>query len=88
MKLSKPAELKIVDINDVRDINQTVLLHLIRERQPISRVEIGKLTGLCPGTISSCMKWPTDWTRFGRLGCEERISLSQTAAPRLPQWSC
>lgn len=53
MKLSKRAELKIVDINDVRDINQTVLLHLIRERQPISRVEIGKLTGLRPGTISS-----------------------------------
>jgi predicted NBD/HSP70 family sugar kinase len=53
MKLSKTADLKIVDINDVRDINQTVLLHLIRERQPISRVEIGKLTGLRPGTISS-----------------------------------
>ncbi|HQU93521.1 MAG TPA: ROK family transcriptional regulator, partial [Pyrinomonadaceae bacterium] len=53
MKLSKPSELKIVDVNDVRNINQTVLLHLIRERQPISRVEIGKLTGLRPGTISS-----------------------------------
>ena len=53
MRLSKRAELKIVGINDVRDINQTVLLHLIRERQPISRVEIGNLTGLRPGTISS-----------------------------------
>src|SRR5688500_9460010 len=53
MKLSKPTDLKIVDVNDVRNINQTVLLHLIRERQPISRVEIGKLTGLRPGTISS-----------------------------------
>lgn len=53
MKLSKPSDLKIVDVNDVRNINQTVLLHLIRERQPISRVEIGKLTGLRPGTISS-----------------------------------
>jgi predicted NBD/HSP70 family sugar kinase len=53
VKLSKPSGLKIVDVNDVRNINQTVLLHLIRERQPISRVEIAKLTGLRPGTISS-----------------------------------
>ena len=53
MKSSKPKKLKIVDINDVRNINQTVLLHLIRERQPISRVEIARLTGLRPGTISS-----------------------------------
>ena len=45
--------MKIVGINDVRDINQTVLLHLIRERQPISRVEIARITGLRPGTISS-----------------------------------
>src|SRR6185369_16993356 len=36
-----------------RDINQTVLLHLIRERQPISRVDIARITGLRPGTISS-----------------------------------
>ena len=53
MKIRGSQSLKIVDINDVRDINQTVLLHLIRERQPISRVEIGRLTGLRPGTISS-----------------------------------
>jgi len=53
MKLSKAGNLKIVDINDIRNINQTVLLHLIRERQPISRVEIAKITGLRPGTISS-----------------------------------
>ncbi len=53
MKLSKSGKLKIVDINDIRNINQTVLLHLIRERQPISRVEIARITGLRPGTISS-----------------------------------
>lgn len=53
MKLSKPASLKIVDINDIRNINQTVLLHLIREQQPISRVDIARLTGLRPGTVSS-----------------------------------
>ena len=53
MKLAKAKKLKIVDINDIRNINQTVLLHLIRERQPISRVEIARMTGLRPGTISS-----------------------------------
>ena len=47
------AGLKIVDINDIRNINQTVLLHLIRERQPISRVQIANITGLRPGTISA-----------------------------------
>lgn len=53
MRFVKRQELKIVGINDVRDINQTILLHLIRERQPISRVEIARITGLRPGTISS-----------------------------------
>ena len=53
MKIAKAANVKIVDINDIRDINQTVLLHLIRERQPISRVDIARITGLRPGTISS-----------------------------------
>ena len=46
-------DFKMVDVNDVRDINQTLLLHLIREQQPISRAEISKITGLRPGTISS-----------------------------------
>ncbi len=53
VKLKKSGNLKIVDINDIRNINQTVLLHLIRERQPISRVDIARITGLRPGTISS-----------------------------------
>lgn len=54
MKIAKAAaSVKIVDINDIRNINQTLLLHLIRERQPISRVDIARMTGLRPGTISS-----------------------------------
>ena len=53
VKLQRSGNLKIVDINDVRNINQTVLLHLIRERQPISRVDIARITGLRAGTISS-----------------------------------
>lgn len=43
----------MVGVNDVRDINQTVFLHLIRERQPISRADIAKYTGLRPGTVSA-----------------------------------
>lgn len=44
---------KMVDVHDVRDINQTIFLHLIRERQPISRADIAKYTGLRAGTVSS-----------------------------------
>ena len=43
----------MVDVHDVRDINQTVFLHLIRERQPISRADISKITGLRAGTVSA-----------------------------------
>jgi predicted NBD/HSP70 family sugar kinase len=53
MKESARHSFKMVDVNDVRDINQTVFLHLIRERQPISRADIAKFTGLRAGTVSS-----------------------------------
>lgn len=43
----------MVGVNDIRDINQTVFLHLIRERQPISRADIAKHTGLKAGTVSA-----------------------------------
>ena len=43
----------MADVHDLRDINQTVFLHLIRERQPISRADISKFTGLRAGTVSA-----------------------------------
>lgn len=43
----------MVDVHDLRDINQTIFLHLIRERQPISRADIAKYTGLRAGTVSA-----------------------------------
>jgi predicted NBD/HSP70 family sugar kinase len=49
----RPQNLKMIGVRDVRDINQTVFLHLIRERQPISRADIAKATGLRPGTVSA-----------------------------------
>ena len=53
MKQRGPQHLKMIGVRDVRDINQTVFLHLIRERQPISRADIAKATGLRPGTVSA-----------------------------------
>ena len=43
----------MIGVHDVRDINQSVFLHLIRKRQPISRADIAKRTGLRPGTVSA-----------------------------------
>lgn len=43
----------MIDVHDVRDINQTIFLHLIRERQPISRADIAKYSGLRAGTVSA-----------------------------------
>ena len=53
MKRNNRNEFKMVGVHDVRDINQTIFLHLIRERQPISRADIAKFTGLRAGTVSA-----------------------------------
>jgi len=53
MKETRKNNFKMVDVHDVRDINQTIFLHLIRERQPISRADIAKFTGLRAGTVSA-----------------------------------
>lgn len=53
MKGTKRNLFKMADVHDLRDINQTVFLHLIRERQPISRADISKFTGLRAGTVSA-----------------------------------
>jgi len=43
----------MADVSDIRDINQALFLHLIREQQPVSRADIAKQTGLSPGTVSA-----------------------------------
>lgn len=53
MSEPKKNNFKMVGVHDVRDINQTIFLHLIRERQPISRADIAKYTGLRAGTVSA-----------------------------------
>jgi len=53
MKRHGTQNLKMIGVRDLRDINQTIFLHLLRERQPISRADIVKATGLQPGTVSA-----------------------------------
>ena len=53
MKRHGTHNLKMIGVRDLRDINQTIFLHLIRDRQPISRADIVKATGLQPGTVSA-----------------------------------
>ena len=39
-------------VEDVRETNELKFLHLIRDRQPISRADLAKATGLRAGTVS------------------------------------
>jgi predicted NBD/HSP70 family sugar kinase len=52
MKFNPPNKLKMLGVEDVRKTNELKLLHIIRDRQPISRVDLVKATGLRPGTVS------------------------------------
>ena len=47
-----PNKLRVLGIDDVRETNELKLLHLIRDRQPISRADVVKATGLRAGTVS------------------------------------
>src|SRR5512141_2484257 len=53
MRSGKRNGFKMIGVHDLRDINQSVFLHLIRKRQPISRADIAKFTGLRAGTVSA-----------------------------------
>lgn len=44
--------LQVIGVQDVRVTNEMRLLHLIRDRQPVSRTDVVKETGLRPGTVS------------------------------------
>jgi hypothetical protein len=58
----------------VRDINRDVVLEIIRKRQPISRAELSRLSGLQPSTISSIV---------GQLLTERWIT--EGAATKIPR---
>lgn len=42
----------MLGVDDVRETNELKLLHIIRDRQPISRAELVRSTGLRAGTVS------------------------------------
>jgi len=52
MKASAPTEVRMLGVEDVREANELKLLHIIRDRQPISRADLVKATGLRGGTVS------------------------------------
>jgi predicted NBD/HSP70 family sugar kinase len=43
---------RILGVQDVRDSNEMFFLHMIRDRQPVSRTDLARETGLRAGTVS------------------------------------
>jgi predicted NBD/HSP70 family sugar kinase len=84
------AFVKKINLNDfktanhriLRDINEVIVLNIIRERQPIPRVDIAAITGLEEGTISRIVQ------RFLRSGLvyEEGVGPSTPAGGRKPRY--
>ncbi len=52
MRMMDIGRLEPADHRVLRDLNEVMVLNVIRERQPISRIEIAELTGLEGGTVS------------------------------------
>ncbi len=52
MQANTPNELRMLGVEDVRESNELKLLHIIRDKQPISRADLVKATGLRAGTVS------------------------------------
>jgi predicted NBD/HSP70 family sugar kinase len=50
------AALKAARYKTLRDINELVVLHIIRERQPISRLSVAELAGMDPATVSRILQ--------------------------------
>jgi predicted NBD/HSP70 family sugar kinase len=60
-------DLKPANHRVLRDINEVIVLNLIRERQPISRIAIAELSGLEPGTVTRILQ------RFARSGLTSEL---------------
>ncbi|MDQ2840608.1 MAG: ROK family transcriptional regulator, partial [Acidobacteriota bacterium] len=52
MKVNTPNGIRMLGVEDLRESNELKLLHIIRDRQPISRADLVKATGLRAGTVS------------------------------------
>ncbi len=75
-------ELKSADHRVLRDINEVLVLNIIRERQPISRIAIAEMAGLEPGTITRIFQ------RFLRSGLISEVGSgpSTPAGGRKPKY--
>jgi N-acetylglucosamine repressor len=76
------SDFKTANHRFLRDINEVIVLNIIRERQPIPRVDIAEITGLEEGTVSRIIK------RFLRSGLvyEEGVGPSTPAGGRKPRY--
>jgi predicted NBD/HSP70 family sugar kinase len=70
MRTFSPARLQVASSEVVRDINRRVVLNLIRTRQPLSRADLARLSGLQRSTISSIVEELIEehWVLEGPLG--------------------
>jgi predicted NBD/HSP70 family sugar kinase len=75
-------DFKTADHRILRDINEVIVLNIIRERQPISRVAIAEITGLEEGTVSRIIQ------RFLRSGLvyEKGLGSSTPVGGRKPRY--
>lgn len=75
-------DFKTADHRILRDINEVIVLNIIRERQPIPRVGIAEITGLEEGTVSRIIQ------RFLRQGLvyESGVGNSTPAGGRKPRF--
>ena len=82
MKKIDLKKFKTADHRILRDINEVIVLNIIRERQPVSRVYISETTGLEEGTISRIVQ------RFLQQGLvyESGVGASTPAGGRKPRF--
>jgi predicted NBD/HSP70 family sugar kinase len=70
MKTIPTARMQVASSEVVRDINRRVVLNLIRTRQPLSRADLARLSGLQRSTISSIVEELIEerWVLEGPMG--------------------
>jgi len=75
-------DFKTADHRILRDINEVIVLNIVRERQPISRVAIAEISGLEEGTVSRIIQ------RFLHSGVvyEQGLGSSTPAGGRKPRY--
>ena len=56
INLGVRAEVKLAASEGARDINRDVVLELIRNRQPVSRADLSRSSGLQPSTVSAIVE--------------------------------